>query len=528
MFLNLTLVGTMAYLPVRGRGPRFGGGLGRGRGSKLTPSRRDNNIFAVLSEDYDQDGDWAVICDDKLVDSSCVDINFDPDNGWKHVVRSKQTKRQRISSSGQSGHDSDVTRDQMEVETGDYDSLSKDDKLSLVLSKLSINEQRVKYIQTKVDSVLPVKKRVAEIENVLRSHSERLKLLEYRSLDIEARSRRRNLLFKGVPENKYENCFVEARRFIREKLRIEQDMYLEIAHRLGRYDPSKTRPIIVAFRDFCDIDYILQEASNLKGTELGVSRDYPNEISKARQSLWKQFKDTRENNPRKKVTFGYPASILVNGVTVVDLFPDWYDILKGSRISYSANQSNQQAVSGDRQKTGLAGSQPEPRATSSNACPRDNNTGGANTPDKQSPMTGTDFSGRDLTESDSENDSSQPLSQSLLAQLPPSVAHMSTPMPKIDPKPSDEHFVKPRGRSVTKRENANKTTGPKRSQSQKPRGRPRTKSNQSDRSASTNRPRSEKATGSRPPSLLRGEADPPNPQRDDQPQPPGQSDENSA
>ena len=164
----------------------------------------------------------------------------------------------------------------MEVETGDYDSLSKDDKLSLILSKLSINEQRVKYIQTKVDSVLPVKKRVAEIENVLRSHSERLKLLEYRSLDIEARSRRRNLLFKGVPENKYENCFVEARRFIREKLRIEQDMYLQRAHRLGRYDPSKTRPIIVAFRDFCDIDYILQEASNLKGTELGVSRDYPN------------------------------------------------------------------------------------------------------------------------------------------------------------------------------------------------------------------------------------------------------------
>ena len=55
-------------------------------------------------------------------------------------------------------------RDQMEVETGDYDSLSKDDKLSLILSKLSINEQRVKYIQTKVDSVLLVKKRVAEIE----------------------------------------------------------------------------------------------------------------------------------------------------------------------------------------------------------------------------------------------------------------------------------------------------------------------------------------------------------------------------
>ena len=30
------------------------------------------------------------------------------------------------------------------------------------------------------------------------------------------------------------------------------DMYLERAHRLGRFDSTKTRPIIVAFRDFCD------------------------------------------------------------------------------------------------------------------------------------------------------------------------------------------------------------------------------------------------------------------------------------
>ena len=91
---------------------------------------------------------------------------------------------------------------------------------------------------------------------------------------------------------------------------------------------------------------------------------------------------------------------------------DWYDILKGSRISFPANQSNQQTLSGDRQKTGLAGSQPEPQAATSNACPRDNNTGSANTADKQSPITGIGFSGRDLTESDSETNSSQPLSQS--------------------------------------------------------------------------------------------------------------------
>ena len=105
--------------------------------------------------------------------------------------------------------------------------------MPLILSKLSLNKQRVKYIQYKVEFMVPVKKRVTEIENVVRSHSERLKLLEYRSLDSETRSRRRNLLFKRIPENKYESCFEEAKRFIHEKLHIDQDMYLERAHRLS-------------------------------------------------------------------------------------------------------------------------------------------------------------------------------------------------------------------------------------------------------------------------------------------------------
>lgn len=73
-------------------------------------------------------------------------------------------------------------------------------------------------------------------------------------------------------------------------------MYLERAHRFGRFDGSKTRPIIVAFRDFCDVEEIMECASNLRGSEVGVSRDYPKEISLARRALWGKFKELRENN----------------------------------------------------------------------------------------------------------------------------------------------------------------------------------------------------------------------------------------
>ena len=96
------------------------------RGLSSFSNRLDNNIFAVLSEaeDYAQDGDGREI-DVDIFETSYLDMTVDPDsadNDW-NVVRSKQLKRQRISSSGQSGQDSNFSRNHIEDDTGDYDSL---------------------------------------------------------------------------------------------------------------------------------------------------------------------------------------------------------------------------------------------------------------------------------------------------------------------------------------------------------------------------------------------------------------------
>ena len=268
------------------------------------------------------------------------------DNDGFTVVRGKQSKRQRISSSGQSGV-TDQAVDGAALFESDFSDLSTDQKFSLILSKLSVNEIRVSSIDRKVDELMNVSSRVDAVENVVRSQHDRLKLLEYRSIDLEARGRRKNLLFKGIPENRRENCFQEVRRIILEELGIERDMYLERAHRLGRFDSSKTRPIIVAFCDFCDTLEILNAASSLKDTRYSVCRDYPSEISKAHQSLWRQFKETRESNPNRKVTLEYPAAIYVNGVLVADAFPDWYPTLRGSRVSVIP-QTQSQTQSGGK------------------------------------------------------------------------------------------------------------------------------------------------------------------------------------
>ena len=66
------------------------------------------------------------------------------------------------------------------------------------------------------------------------SKTHMLKTLAYKSIDLEARSMRNNLIFWGLAENVRENCFAVIRGFIKNELDLDADnMYLARAHRLG-------------------------------------------------------------------------------------------------------------------------------------------------------------------------------------------------------------------------------------------------------------------------------------------------------
>ena len=336
----LVFSGTMASRYSRGIGVRTRGGQENAQNSPRY-YRSDKNFFAALGElDSDKEQDGVVFLDSQMFNNR-TDVD---DDGFTYV-RGKQSKRKKISSDGQSDQ-INLDLSQKEeffvhgVDVSHFEHTKAEDKLLHIINKLAVNEGRVSSIQTKLDSILNLNFKDSRIETVLKSQHDRLKLLEYRSLDIEARSRRRNLLIKGIPEDRRENCFDLARHFISDELKIDRDMYLERAHRLGRFNLNKTRPIIVAFRDFCDVEEIVSASAQLRGKPYGVSRDYPNEIVKARQSLWSRFKSIRDNNPNKRVSFGYPAKISIDGSCVVDLFPEWYmyDVLQGSRISCNTPQ----------------------------------------------------------------------------------------------------------------------------------------------------------------------------------------------
>jgi exonuclease III len=97
---------------------------------------------------------------------------------------------------------------------------------------------------------------------------------------------RDNLLFHNLPEEKDENCEQKVLTFIKEKLNIEgQEVRLQRAHRIGPFNPSKTRPIVAKFSDYPVREDVRRAAKNLKGTNFGISEQYPKEVVEKRRQL---------------------------------------------------------------------------------------------------------------------------------------------------------------------------------------------------------------------------------------------------
>ena len=62
-----------------------------------------------------------------------------------------------------------------------------DDKLTLILTKLATNETRMGTIEHKIDTAFGKGGQLAKLEETVQAQSDRLTVLEYRSIDIEAR-----------------------------------------------------------------------------------------------------------------------------------------------------------------------------------------------------------------------------------------------------------------------------------------------------------------------------------------------------
>ena len=245
-------------------------------------------------------------------------------------------KRQRTNTGGDS-RCRNVDRTDLDV----FKNMSIDDKLVTLYTKVS-------SIENMGERLAMTEQTLGELQGEFISTSRRIKLLEYKSIDAEARNRRCNLIFKGISEmGDDEDCVGLIKDFISNNLELDSDdFFIQRAHRIGRKQTNRRghrksnrelnsqtqpRPIIVAFRDFPDTELILENTSRLRSTPaLSVYRDYPKEIAEARKVLWPRFKAAKKEKLIASIKF--PAKLMVGGQLVCDMFPDWFEVLRDSRI----------------------------------------------------------------------------------------------------------------------------------------------------------------------------------------------------
>ena len=230
--------------------------------------------------------------------------------------------------------------EQSDLQINEFICSSSDDKLNLIFQELrSIRgnqEQTNNGMLNFQENFLQIHQKLEQVVNVTNRNTDLLKTLAYKSIDQEARSRRNNLIFWGISENYEENCFSLIREFIKNHLDLDSDrMYLARAHRLGQrkigYRNPK-RPVIVNFRDFCDVESIMSRSYLLKNTQFSVGYDLPKEINEARKRLWEETKSIKSKQPRSKCQIVYPAKLIVDGRVFRDEFPQWSEAVHGSRL----------------------------------------------------------------------------------------------------------------------------------------------------------------------------------------------------
>lgn len=162
------------------------------------------------------------------------------------------------------------------------------------LSKLATKDDLLK-LASKVQALEEENKILKEEVTILKRQEQ---LIKDKVVDLESRSRRNNLIFRGltVPENTTDYCFV-VRKFCTEVLGSRDSLWINRAHPLGR-----NRSIIIAhLPNDVDIQYIMSRTRTLKNTGYIVHRDFPQEIRDKRAQLVKVRAEVERVTGRRKM-----------------------------------------------------------------------------------------------------------------------------------------------------------------------------------------------------------------------------------
>lgn len=120
-------------------------------------------------------------------------------------------------------------------------------------------------------------------------------------LDLQCRSMKNNLIFKGLAFAKYENCEQKLQNFLYEELDIQHPIEFGNVHRFGKRSLNRARPIIARFLYHRDLEHVLKNANKLRGKPFGIQEQFPAEIEEERKRLYPIMKLAKQDGKLVKM-----------------------------------------------------------------------------------------------------------------------------------------------------------------------------------------------------------------------------------
>ena len=157
----------------------------------------------------------------------------------------------------------------------------------------------------------------ASVQQVSNIVFDRMNFMEDKVLDLEARQRRKNIVFHGVEVIPGESDMETAYRILEKYCDIDaRDILIDRAHRIGREIPGsiKPPPFIIAFVHYQDKEGVKDCRHNLPDY-VSMVDDFPRKIREDRKLLIPDMIAARNRGCHAYIR--YPAQLVVDGEVVI-------------------------------------------------------------------------------------------------------------------------------------------------------------------------------------------------------------------
>ena len=165
-----------------------------------------------------------------------------------------------------------------------------------------LNQTKEELKKTKEEETMRMKQLEEEVSFLKLQN----KFLNRRAESLENYSRKDNLLISGIKETEREDCRAIIKAFLKDTLKISKnadiqgDPGIEIArcHRVGKFEPGKSRPLLICFRHHEDKETVLRQRRHLKDTQYFMNDDLCLESTRRRDSLIPLVKELKKVDPK--------------------------------------------------------------------------------------------------------------------------------------------------------------------------------------------------------------------------------------